>query len=375
MPATYQVRVYSPTGVLQAVVGGLRGVTIEHRINVPSTCTLSIFAGDHSVPFFVLDALVEVRRAYPEAGLDWYTEFIGFHRTPQFQVSPADARIFTSYSVGLLDLVRRRSIRYFADTEGSAKGPAAADDVIKEYVRENVGSLATTANGRTNSGVTPGFTVAPDLGLAPSYEGADAWRNLLDAITDIGGPNRVDFEVAWLGGATFEFRTHHPQIGTNRTTGPNAFTFAIEQANMTNPSRTLSRTAEATSALVLGPGEGPLRDITLVVSPRVIDSPFNLVEEEYNASGEDREQALIDAGNKLLYEKRATMQVTFEPIQTAFSAYHKHYFPGDVVNFAFENTVIPIKINAVTINITESVEQLTLELEEESSDYEGIVVI
>lgn len=374
MPVAYQVRVYDTSGVPQAIIGSLRSLTIEHRTNLPSTCTLNLFSRDPVWQLFQLDSLIEVRRTYPEAGLDWYTEFIGFHRTPQFQVTPQDAQIFTSYSVGLLDLIKRRAVRYYADTVGSAKGPGPADDIIKEYVRENAGPLALVSNGRTNDAVTPGLTIAPDLGQAPSFEGADAWRNLLDCITDIGEPNNVDFDVAWLGGTNFEFRTYWPQQGINRTEGqPDGFTFAVEYGNMTNPSRTISRTAEATSALVLGPGEGPLRDTTLVTAPTIIDSPFNLIEQEYNASSEDRAAALIAAGNKLLYEKRAVVSVTFEPIQTPRSAYRKHYSLGDVVTFSFRGTQSAIKIRAVTLNLNESVEQITLELEEQTSEFSGTV--
>lgn len=372
MAVNYQVRVYNTDGELQAVISNYRNLTIEHRTNLPSTCTIIMYARDPAIQFFTLDALIEVRRTYPEAGIDWYTEFIGFHRTPQLQVTPEDALIFTSYSRSLLDLVRRRSIRYYADTDGSAKGPGPADDVIKDYVRENCGSLATVANNRVNDGIFPGFTIAANLSQAPTFEGADAWRNLLEAITDIGEPNNVDFDVVWLGGGNFEFRTYYPHLGTDRRVGtPNSFTFAIARGNVSNPSTTVSRTDEVTSALVLGPGEGPLRDTTLINSPAALHSPFNFIEAEYNGSGEDREAALNAAGNKLLYEKRAIKQVTLEPIQHALSAYHKHYFLGDLVTAVFvtlPSNIMPntadVKIRAITLTIATSVEQITIELEE-----------
>jgi hypothetical protein len=374
VPIGYQVRIYDPDGVLQLVLEQFRACTIEHRTNLASTLTLSMFDDPRIVSLFELDTLIEVRRQYPEAGLDWYTEFIGFHRTPQHQITEADSQIFTSYSRGLLDLIKRRSIRYYADTDGSAKGPAPADDVIKDYVRENAGPLATTANNRLTDGVTPGLAVAANLSQAAVYEGADAWRNLLEAITDIGEHNRVDFDVVWLGGNQFEFRTYWPQRGTNRTAGtPTQMIFGIPQANMMNPSHTLSRTDEITSVLVLGPGEGPLRDTTLVEAPPVVvnASPYNLIEQDQNASSEDRLAALIAIGNQVLYEKRALVNFTLNPIQTPYSAYHRHYFLGDIVTCQFGGVVANVKIRAITMALSENQESISLELEEETANFEA----
>ena len=376
MPVSYEVRIYDPNGNLQMVLERFRACTVEHRTNVPSTLTLSMFDDPAVVALFQLDTLIEVRRRYPEAGLDWYTEFIGFHRTPQHQITEADSQIFTSYSRGLLDLIKRRSIRYYADTDGSAKGPGPADDIIKDYVRENAGPLALTTNNRVTDGVIPGLSVAANLSQAASYEGADAWRNLLEAITDIGEHNRVDFDVVWLGGANFEFRTYWPQLGTDRRAGtPNQLIFGVPQGNMMNPSHTVSRTDEITSVLVLGPGEGPLRDTTLVEAPPVVvnASPYNLIEQDQNASSEDRLAALIAIGNQVLYEKRAMVNFTLQPLQTAYSAYHRHYFLGDIVTCQFANVQSDVKIRAVTIALSESQENITLELEEETAAFEAVM--
>jgi hypothetical protein len=373
MPVRYQIRVYNTSGVLQAVFDRFRSLQIEHRINLASTCTIGMYGLDANVAAFQLDSLIEVRRTYPEAALGWYTEYIGFHRTPQQQITTGDSRIFTSYSRGLLDLINRRSVRYYADTEGSAKGPAPADDVIKQYVRENAGPLALTTNGRLSDGVIPGLAIAPNLGQAAVYEGAHAWKNLLEACKDIGEPHNVDYDVAWLGGVNFEFRTYFPYKGTDRSEGtPEAVIFGVAQGNYQNPSHTFSRTDEITSCLVLGPGEGPLRDTTLVLSPRTIDSPFNLIEQDQNASNEDRLNALIAIGNEVLYEKRAMFNFTFDPIQTALSAYGKHYFLGDIVTSMMLGQTFNVKIEGVTITLSDNIEHITFELREQTDEFAGV---
>lgn len=371
MPPSYMVNIYDTAGVKQATLGlenDVRSLVIEHQVNYVSTLTLGLWLGSYAVPFFTLDALVEVRRRVPEAGLDWYTEFIGFHRTPQKEITEADSRIFTSYSRGLLDLVKRSEILYYADTVGSAKGPATADDIIKAFVRENAGSLATVANARVRAHIMSGLAVDPDTSQAASIETANAWQNLLDAIRNIGEANSVDFDVAWGGAAaplTFTFKTYYPQLGTDRREGTaNPQVFAPELGNMRNPSHTLQRSEEVSVAAVLGPGEGPLRDVTIRTSTHTADSPWNDIEQAVNASGEDRTVALDQLGDQLLYEKRPAISMPFQVIQTAQSTYGKHYFLGDLVTGTFEGASTDVKIKSATISLADQRETISLGLEE-----------
>lgn len=376
MSASYQVRVYNTSGDLVSIITDdidLRTLTIEHTVNGISNLTLGIYARASAVQYLEqLDCIIQVLRRVPEADLDWYTEYVGFHRTPQNQITEANAEIFTSYSRGLLDLVRRRSIRYYADTNGSAKGPAPADDVVKEYVRENAGVDATIANSRLTDGVTAGLTVASNASAAPVYEGANAWRNLLDAIRDIGSAHQVDFDVVWLGGVSFEFRTYYPQLGTDRrASGANPFSFAPELGNMINPSYTRGRTDEVNSVLVLGPGEGPLRDTTLV--EQVVwqaDSPWNLHELDQDARSEDVEEALLDVGREVLTERRPAVSFACGTIQRADSCYGKHYFLGDIVTGQFSTVSADVKINGVNINVTDHRESITLDFVEEVEPFQ-----
>lgn len=371
--ASYQIRVYDTAGNLQAVSGlqnDVRSVNIEHRVNTPSNLMLGLAAnGDMAnVLDNALDYIIEIRRNVPEAGLSWYTEYVGFHRTSQYQITTSDSEIFTSYSRGLLDLIKRRSVRYHADTDGSTKGPAPADDVMKQYVRENAGPLATIANGRLSDGVTPGLAVAADVSQAASFEGSFAYDNLLDTLQRISASHSVDFDVEWGGPASpidFTFVTYFPFRGTDRRVGTaEPAVFAPNLGNMSDIFHTHQRTDEATSVLVLGPGESVFRDTTLRVSPRVTDSPWNLSEYEHSASGEDRQAALEAIGDEQLYERGAKISVPFIPLQTRVSTYGRHYRLGDAVSVRVRNTLTHVKIKAVTLNLSERAESVGLELEE-----------
>lgn len=375
MPA-YRLQVRSrSTGSVLVVTDRFRTLNVEHRTNDISNLMLGLTEEDPITEYLDeatenLDNIIEVYRSAREYGIEWYLEYVGLHRTAQRQITTGDHRILTSYSRGFLDLIKRRSVRYYADTDGSAKGPGPADDIIKAYVYENAGGGATAGASplRVTNGVTPGLTVAPNLGQAASYEGAHAWRNLLETIRDIGEVKSVDFDVVWGGSAsplTWEFRTYHPRLGTDRRAGTAApVVFAPHFANMQNPSHTRSRTEEVSSVLVLGPGEGPLRDTTLRTSIHTGDSPWNVIELDHNASGEDREAALNDAGDGVLHEKRPNISFTFDVIQTPHTAYGKHYFLGDLVTAAFSRVGGDLKIRAVRLNVSDDRETITLDLEE-----------
>lgn len=369
MPPQYEIRVYGTDGALNAIMNRFRVADIQHTVDVPSTMQLSFYGLEPLRVHFVTDAIVVLRRKVAEASLDWYTEYVGFHRTPQKQITTDNNRIFTSYSRGLLDLIKRRSIRYYSDTVGSAKGPGAADDVIKEYVEENAGALSLVTNGRVVDGVTPGLDVAPDLSEGPIWSGAHAWDNLLDAITSIGDPLNVDFDVVWGGldsPTTFTFTTYYPQQGTDRREGTaNPFTFSPEMGNMSNPNYTESRTEEITSALVLGPGEDTLRDTTLRTSPETTASPWNVVEEDIDASNTDTEAGLNAVGDGLLHDKRAAISFNFDVIQTPKSTYGKDYFLGDIVTARFDDVSTGVQIKGVHLNLAPgSGESISLTLEQ-----------
>ncbi len=366
MPA-YQIRVYDTAGNIQVVLSNYRDFTIDHHINGTSALTLNVYELDSAVAAFGLDSIIEVRRSEAVAGLDWYTEFIGFHRTAQRQITETNIRIFTSYTRGVQDLLNRRSIRYYQDSNGSAKGPAPADNIMKLYATENCGSLATLANGRLTNGVFTGFTVAANTSAAAVIDTANAWRNLLTTLQDLGQANKVDFDVVVtsMSPPTFEFRTYYPFRGTDRRVGtPNPLIFAPNFGNISGPSYVLHRTDEVSSVLVLGPGNGPLRDTTLRTSLFTGDSPWNLIEQDQDASTESRLIALQNIGDRVLYEKRPAATMNFKVIQTPASTYGMHYAVGDIVTGQFSNVSVNLKISSVSLNANNNAETLSLTLEE-----------
>jgi hypothetical protein len=164
-PAQYQVRLLDTSGSQVAVFDNPNSVYYFKRTNDFSYHTISIPLSDPRYKLFTTDAIVEVWRRIP--GGIWYVEYAGFHRTDQAQFTDPGSQNYTSYGRGYEDLLHRRSILYYSGTAGASKS-GTVDDVAKAYVRENVGSLATVVNGRIQSGVISGFTVAANVSLGPA---------------------------------------------------------------------------------------------------------------------------------------------------------------------------------------------------------------
>lgn len=361
----YRIHLYSNTGTLLAVFDNWRSLTMEKRLNSFSTHTLSMDARDPRAWLFELDGFVEVWRRAPEHNLDWYIEYSGFHRTPQYDISADGYEIFTSYGRSYEDLLKRSSLLWRAPYE---KGPAPGDDIIKEFVYENCGAGATIANGRTRDHVYPGFVVAPNDGLCATWQGQRSWKNLLEVVQEIALASDCDFAVT-RSGTTFTFNTYFPQYGVDRTESSGAIprVFSTEFGNVTGPTHVHSRTEEVTVVSVQGSGEGVLRNIRVVDSATATESPYNDIELARDARNEDTDEAMDAVGRAELERNGGGVNFTFNVLETPSSVYGRDYAVGDLVtaqmrirdrNNVHHLLTFDKKITEVSITVSEGQEQI-----------------
>lgn len=362
MSHQYQVRVYNTAGVQVALLVDWTSLHLEKRVNQIYNHTLVLPYNQALVDLFTQDALVEVRRRDPSFGLDnWYTEYIGLHITPQDTTSNEGRQLFTSYGRGLADLLHRRTIRYYAGSAYSTKS-GFAETVMKQYVRENAGSLAVVPP-RLTDGVTTGLIVAPNLGTGPVWSGSAAWKNLLSILQEIAAATGVDYDVTWNGTNGFTFTTYYPQLGTSHTVSDtNPVIFELFRGNMGNPSYVKSRTEEVNDILVLGQGQEDARAVRQRTTAATADSIWNRRE----GIADDRQDSLtasLDAyGDAKLEELQAREELTFDLIQTASSVYGLHYNLGDIVTAKYRNIQVNKKVIGVTIHVAAGKEDINIEL-------------
>lgn len=364
MTVQYQMRLYDTAGSLQAVFDDWNSVYIYPRVNDFGYHTISIDGTDPRRALFVFDAIIEVWRRDQTAGIPWYIEYAGFHRTSQDQISDKGTALFTSYGRAFEDLIHRREVLYPATTSGDTKsGPA--DDIIKAYARENAGPAALAANGRARDGVVPGFTVAADIGSAPTWSGSAAWKNLLTAIQTIANTTPLDFWVTRTG-VTFLLDVRAPRRGLDRTGAGAAapVVFSLARQNMSQPFAVETRTDEVNVVVVLGPGTDTNREIVIRTSTDRLLSPWNDAEKTFDARN-TASAALGDAGDAHLQQLRATKHVTFTALNTHALVYGRDYFVGDLVLATFAGIQQPKKLLGVEITIANGTEDIRHHFDDE----------
>jgi hypothetical protein len=359
--------VYDVNGNLTAIFDSWNSIYYNKRVNDFGYHTISIDGQDSRKELFGDDCFIQVLRSHPELGIDWYEEYLAFHRSEQDQVTDRGDFIFSSFGRGMEDLLHRRAVLYPSGTGGTDKaGPA--DDVMKNIVRENVGANALIANARIRDGVTLGFSVAPNLSQAPNWEGAFAFRNVLEVLQDIVKAVQFDFSVVWLGGQSFEFRTHYPRIGSDRSgagTAP-ATVFALDRANMLSPYATRSRTEEVNVVIVLGQGEETNREFVVRedTAARLI-SPWNTVEKTHDARNTDTVAGLQAVGDAQLKEQAATRHISFQVIESEATLYGRDFFLGDLILANFSGLTETKKIVGIENTISNGRENIRVHFDDE----------
>lgn len=356
--ARYIVRLYSPlTGALIAIFDDWRTLQIERSLNSYDVVTFSIDGTDSRVALFTLDAIIEVWRKIDRTGQDWYRECTSLHRTGHSQITERGTQIFTSYSRGLIDLLRRRTIAYYANTAYTLKsGPG--ETVIKEFVDENAGPSANSID-RKADGITLGLSIAANAAQGAVWSGARAWQGLLEVIQEVSLMTSVDFTVTRDGstGRAFTFSTGWPQLGTDRTT---TVVFSPTLGNMMVPNYTRSRTEEITRVIVLGQGQENNRQVVVVEGAALGDSPWNTIETNADARNQSTLAGLTDVGNVQLEKSGAQTSFQFDVLQTATYQYGADYFMGDLVIAGFLDVSEQIKITAVTLNVQDGRESVKI---------------
>lgn len=205
--------------------------------------------------------------------------------------------------VGRDQLLERRIIAAAAGSAGASKS-GAADDVIKAYVREAMGALASADRDWSANGLT----IAADLGAGPVVTKSASRRNLLTVLQEISDASaevgeRVYFGLVWQTNTTMQFVTKMGLWGLDRrlTRTP----FSLLRGTLTDAVLDYDARDEVTYVYAAGQGQGDDREVVEVQdAARLAATPWGRIEDLADARHGTSTDAVRDAGHARLAEKR-----------------------------------------------------------------------
>lgn len=364
---------FASNGQVHTVINNYRELSWTHRVNDVG----GYYVGVHEDFPIARNDMVFIERFN---GVNWYTEWVGIQLLSNYS-SFSNRNYQTIYSGDDCgNLLKRRIIDYEAESI-YAKKTGTTQDVMLQYIYENLGTGATNSNRRSGSGYLTGFDVAPvgGVGGGIQWDGDLSGNNLFSAMQDMslasdnaGYP--VDFQVAWLEDH-FCCYVKNGRFGTNRaawqvdpSTGLNGsgnrpVVFSTRYNNI-DELRT-SQGGEETNVVVITSQDdenNPTYEV-LTDTSRIDADNFNRWEREVSSSGEG---AATVVGNKWLAEYRVRNALDFTYRPSVNSRYGLDWFNGDLVTVVDQlGRPYHKRITTTTVIITASGEEkFTIELDE-----------
>lgn len=224
------------------------------------------------------------------------------------------------------DLLSRRIIAYPAGSTYTTKGPDFADDLIKEFVNQNMlaGIVGADRDGvETYADVSAYLTKQADLSQGALLSKSGARRLLLDMCTDLAQASTtagvyLTFEVFGNPDGTLELRTYAQQRGTDRRAGTaNQVILSQLRGNLTNAHLVIDYTEAANFIVAGGQGEETERLIgTAFDATRAANSPFGRIERFRDAANVSSQAAVDDEADTQLRQARPLILFTGDLVET-----------------------------------------------------------
>jgi len=245
-------------------------------------------------------------------------------------------------------LLSGRFVDYVAGSSQASKS-AAADDMLKAIVRENLGSSAGSATGRNLSAY---LTVEADASSGVAIEKSFAWRNVLTVLQEIARTSTE--QGTWLGfdvTATsltdpLTFRTWVGQRGADRRyAGTNPLLIAPEFGNLSPVSLDEDWSEEVTAITCGGQGEGAARTIVRTEdTTRITASPFGRRESFEDARNSGTLAAVTDEAAAALRAGQSRISFSGTVHETSTVLFGHDYGYGDLITISFDHQLIDCRV-------------------------------
>ena len=347
MAPLYTVQVYNSAGTLQATVVDFLAIRITRVVNGIDVLTMQLGGTSPSVSSIVYGGIIEVYRQDIEAGIASYREYAGIIRGIEQIIT--DQTIYDIQAVGFNALLADRQVAYFAGVANRTQFTAQpAETIMKTLFNFNVGSSATTANGRFLDGRITGATASATTGAGTSMSINVAQLNLLQALQKVQLSAGGDFAVVYTAPATFTFTWYTGQLGTDRSA---SVIFSVGNGTIGKLVVRTSRIDDITAVVVAGQGEGSARAI--VTRPSSLPTGLDLREGYADARNQKTTTEYQQLGDVMLaLATRQRSSVDAVVLQSNALRYGRDYFFGDLVGVYTGAATVTRKIATIELSLS-----------------------
>ncbi len=273
----------------------------------------------------------------------------------------------------LLHLLKRRIVGYTPQTSyadktfvqhGIDSGTFTgfflkADDMMKEYVYENLGAGCLDTDR-----IISALSIEADKGEGPNVEQQAAWRPILQVCQDIANQSAglgtdLYFDIVPIGDKNFEFRTYTNVLNIDHSsTTANPIIFADE--NLANTKLRWNHIEEKTYLYVTGEGSGSGVHKKESGDSTRDYSMWGRIEGYFSIGGESIDDDYM--GRKLsekLYEARGKLVLTANVVDTPGSIYGVDYNYGDKIAASVNGYTFDSLIDSVRVSVSGGDEKIT----------------
>ena len=247
--------------------------------------------------------------------------------------------------------------------------PPVSDDMIKQYVSENMGPLAIdTDRDLTATGL---FSIDADQTLGTFVEKTASFQNLLSTIqdvakqsTDAGVPIFFDMIADPITG-NFTFRTWKDFRGRNRgADSGDPLVFSQELENLSKVQLEFDYTTEYNAFYYLGLGSGPGQIVEPYLNEKsLIGDPFGRREFSISDSEKSNEDGIMDSlARGFLDGAVAMVTMKGRALDTPLSQYGRDFDFGDLVSARAGSYEFDCLVEAVAGTYRDGEEKLDIKL-------------
>lgn len=356
-PYAINARLFNAAGLMLTVIpeSGFLGVSYTLKDNEPGVLDIEL-PGDFPASYLMEDGQFEIE--YSISGTPKVEGETGwFIRRIQKAKNKAGESVYAVTAFSALHIIKRRYITYYAGSSYSEKVAEHWDDMLREFVRENYGSLAQDPARN----LSPWLIIQSDISQGISYQKAGPWRPIADVIQevveDIRGKGTIcTYDV--VRGATqgtYEFRIYiGPRGMDHRYSTSNPVIISESRRNLIQPKIDLDWQTEATAVYAAGQGEEADRTIKLALDQsRINVSPFNRIEFVQEARMASKDETVEAEAYAALQLRRPRKIFTGKISQTEGCIYNYHWGWGDLVTAEYEGEFFDCYIDTVTVSIAQ----------------------